>query len=175
MDLTSGTSSEKVQRDYFHEPPCPCAQQLVGMLFGWITGIITMILLDWIPATVVTMVIPHQNYRIVWISAKHSPFIFFTQSLGVAFGSLGSEHESPLSIKRDEFLVLFVLCVIVTAVIMPLFGEPTIVSLLFLSVVTSSLSMPVKIVMRIYQITKMESENGKPNVQSCLPVWSFKF
>jgi hypothetical protein len=39
-----------------YEPPCPCAQQLIGIMFGCITGIIGMILSKSVPVVSLIMV-----------------------------------------------------------------------------------------------------------------------
>lgn len=110
------------ETDFYEEPPCLCAQQIISTLFGTILGYLGVLLT---PAQIyfpiaIAQVTPF-NFVNIYIKV-HTLITLSTQGMGITLGLLGSEKSNIKAMGLREPIVVSIVLILSTYIVITLAG-----------------------------------------------------
>jgi len=110
------------------EPPCPCGQQMIGGLFGFLFGYIGLL-----------------------FTGSPQVSVMFL-SMGIAFGTSGSNVHDLTSIDKREFLLLFIVSLIFSACLTSIFDNSDLPGIFCISFIVSSATASLRSLLLVVQV-----------------------
>jgi len=111
------------ETDFYEEPPCLCAQQIISTLFGTILGYLGVLLS---PAQIYFPIAIAQVCRINFVNIYDCHFLIKItlplQGLGITLGLLGSEKSNIKAMGLREPIVVSIVLVLSTYIVITLAG-----------------------------------------------------